>query len=41
MTWLVVSGSDRRALMAGWERGPTKRGKLHLYAPPRPNQETT
>ena len=22
-------------LMAGWERGPTKRGKLHLYAPPR------
>ena len=20
-------------LMAGWERGPTKRGKLHLYAP--------
>lgn len=22
-------------LMAGWERGPTKRGKLHLYAPER------
>jgi len=23
-------------LMAGWERGPTKRGKLHLYAPQEP-----
>ena len=22
-------------LCAGWERGPTKRGKLFLYAPPR------
>lgn len=22
-------------VMAGWERGPVKRGKLHLYAPVR------